>query len=154
VIKINGVEISDRTYEYLETALWADTVLLPVPEDELVDGCMDVDEDHPLHGITDGHALDEYFNVTDFTEESLRAAERDCDAFFTWIEDNNYTDRVAGYAPDDRVVHDLWLTRNGHGAGFWDGDYGDKLGRELTIGAKLMGGCTIIVGENGMLEFM
>lgn len=21
--------------------------------------------------------------------------------------------------------HDLWLTRNGHGAGFWDGDWRD-----------------------------
>ena len=24
-----------------------------------------------------------------------------------------------------RMGHDLWLTRCGHGAGFWDGDYGD-----------------------------
>lgn len=27
--------------------------------------------------------------------------------------------------------HDFWLTRNGHGAGFWDGDW-DTLGDVLT----------------------
>lgn len=44
-----------------------------------------------------------------------------------------------GYATE-RLAHDLWLTRNGHGAGFWDrrftyGEGGDpipKLGDELT----------------------
>ena len=39
--------------------------------------------------------------------------------------------RTACYLSDDEIVqagHDFWLTRNGHGAGFWDGDwitYGD-----------------------------
>lgn len=29
----------------------------------------------------------------------------------------------------DHLAHDLWLTVEGHGAGFWDGDYeeGDKI---------------------------
>ena len=36
--------------------------------------------------------------------------------------------------------HDLWLTRNHHGAGFWDRGYG-PLGDELTTLAQSLGGC-------------
>lgn len=28
--------------------------------------------------------------------------------------------------------HDFWLTRNRHGAGFWDGDYDTEIGEKLT----------------------
>ncbi len=34
------------------------------------------------------------------------------------------------------AAHDLWLTRQGHGAGFWDGDWGDELGDQLTAIVK------------------
>lgn len=34
--------------------------------------------------------------------------------------------------------HDLWLTRNGHGAGFWDRDLGE-LGERLSDAARAMG---------------
>ena len=33
---------------------------------------------------------------------------------------------------DEQIGHDFWLTRNGHGAGFWDrglGEIGDKLSK-------------------------
>lgn len=41
-----------------------------------------------------------------------------------------------------QIGHDLWLTRNGHGVGFWDREeiYGDGLCRILTAMAKAMGG--------------
>jgi len=32
----------------------------------------------------------------------------------------------------EKVVHDFWLTRNRHGAGFWDGDYEEGVGKVLT----------------------
>lgn len=35
------------------------------------------------------------------------------------------------------IEHDFYLTRNGHGAGFWDGDY--EKGDELTKIAKSFG---------------
>jgi hypothetical protein len=37
--------------------------------------------------------------------------------------------------------HDFQLTRNGHGAGFWDGDW--KHGDELTALAKTFGTCSV-----------
>jgi|TARA_R110000744_G_scaffold366338_1_gene475354 hypothetical protein len=35
----------------------------------------------------------------------------------------------------ERIGHDFWLTRNGHGAGFWDGDWNDAdfVKRALTF---------------------
>lgn len=40
-----------------------------------------------------------------------------------------------------QVGHDLWLTRNGHGAGFWDRPeiYGAENARTLTLMARAMG---------------
>lgn len=40
-----------------------------------------------------------------------------------------------------QVGHDLWLTRNGHGAGFWDRPkvYGSHDARILTLMARAMG---------------
>jgi len=40
-----------------------------------------------------------------------------------------------------QIGHDLWLTRNGHGAGFWDRPeiYGADNARTLTLMARAMG---------------
>jgi hypothetical protein len=38
-----------------------------------------------------------------------------------------------------RVSHDLALTRNRHGAGFWDGGLPEELGAALTDAAHAMG---------------
>jgi hypothetical protein len=49
------------------------------------------------------------------------------------------------------VAHDFWLTRNGHGVGFWDGDYpecGDRL-CELT---KKFGECNLYISDAGEIE--
>ena len=45
--------------------------------------------------------------------------------------------------------HDFWLTRCGHGCGFWDGDWPDDLGEELTEACKDMGQCDLYVGDDG-----
>lgn len=40
----------------------------------------------------------------------------------------------------DQAGHDFWLTRNGHGAGFWDGDWpehGDRLTKECKQYAEI-----------------
>lgn len=55
----------------------------------------------------------------------------------------------AGY-PDDSCGHDLWLTRNGHGAGFWDRGLGD-VGERLTAAAEACGACDLYVGDDGFL---
>ena len=50
-----------------------------------------------------------------------------------------------------RAGHDLWLTRNRHGAGFWDGDWPEAIGRRLTDAAHAYGEYTLYVGDDGMI---
>ncbi|MEK6828593.1 MAG: hypothetical protein AABY15_00565 [Nanoarchaeota archaeon] len=50
-----------------------------------------------------------------------------------------------------QVGHDLWLTRNGHGAGFWDRGLGE-VGDQLTAIAKEMGTKTLYRGDDGQIH--
>lgn len=54
---------------------------------------------------------------------------------------NNYAQ--AGY--------DFALTRNHHGAGFFDGDWGDELGEKLTEICDAFGDVEIYLGDDGLL---
>ena len=52
----------------------------------------------------------------------------------------------------DYVGHDLWLTSNGHGAGFWDRDEVPKAIRDrLTEGARALGEINLFVGDDGVI---
>ena len=48
--------------------------------------------------------------------------------------------------------HDIWLTRNSHGAGFWDRGLG-SLGNKLSDTAKHMGSADAYVGDDGLVHF-
>ena len=156
---INGVELSNRTISYLETVLWSETVSLPCAENQLVDGCMDVDEDNPLHGISDSSALDEHFDISDFTAESLCIAEKDVTDWFNRMEELGLYDLASEYAGDDSIAHDFWLTRNGHGCGYFDGDYEDEIGQRDSVGDRLTEACkafgerNVYVGDDCKLHF-
>ena len=47
--------------------------------------------------------------------------------------------------------HDFWLTRNHHGAGFWDRDYG-FIGDQLTKSCKKHCECFLYVGDDGKIH--
>jgi len=50
-----------------------------------------------------------------------------------------------------RAGHDFWLTRCGHGAGYWDGDWEHEAGERLTTAAKAYGEVNFYVGDNGLI---
>ncbi len=147
MIKIHGIEVDDFTGLYLQTALWSSTVALPEAFEDLVDGCMDVPEDHPLHGISEDDFFDEHFDVTDFTVKALCKAITDC-VKFQKDNANDLSDEDS-----ERAGHDFWLTRNGHGAGFWDGDYEESKGERLTEACKAYGELHVQVDVWGFLYF-
>jgi hypothetical protein len=109
---------------YLECALWSTN-----------------DNSDPETG---GDPLDENYSVADFAPEALASAKADCEAF----QEANAADLEATGADDDQNGHDFWLTRNGHGAGFWDRGYGD-VGERLTKAAKVYGSVDLYVGGDG-----
>jgi len=56
---------------------------------------------------------------------------------------NEYTDwEMAG--------HDFWLTRNLHGAGFWDGDW-PEVGDKLTAISEQFGELWAYLGDDGLI---
>lgn len=52
---------------------------------------------------------------------------------------------------DEQAGHDFWLTRNGHGAGFWDRGLGE-LGRKLTDACKPYSSCDLYVGDDSEIH--
>ena len=86
--------------------------------------------------FTDTGTDTEYPNSADLTEECLLNLEADCRSF--WHRYGCYVEAEPTNPGISQAGHDFWLTRNGHGAGFWDGDwpiYGDM----LTEGSKCYG---------------
>jgi hypothetical protein len=49
-----------------------------------------------------------------------------------------------------QVGHDFWLTRNHHGAGFWDRGMGEA-GDRLTAAAEAWGEASLYIGDDGRL---
>ncbi len=47
--------------------------------------------------------------------------------------------------------HDFWLTRCGHGAGFWDGDWPEPAASVLTEASKEFGNVDLYVGDDGQI---
>jgi len=51
----------------------------------------------------------------------------------------------------EQFAHDFWLTRNGHGAGFWDRGQG-ATGEALTAMAKVYGEVNLYVNQAGLID--
>jgi hypothetical protein len=100
-----------------------------------------------------GEPLDKNYDETDVDAATLDKMTADCRDFFA----KNAADLAAAieaYGKDDSpgyAGHDFWLTRNGHGAGFWDGDLPEELGERLTVAAKAFGTCDLYVGDDGKI---
>ena len=84
--------------------------------------------------------MDDRFELSpEFIAEAIRDCKRFREVAGVLLDEHN---------DDTMGAHDFWLTRNGHGAGFWDGDWpvnGDK----LTEISKVYGECNLYVGDDG-----
>jgi hypothetical protein len=112
---------------------------------------MDVGEDHLLHGISEQDSLDDHFGIGDFSVDSLMSARDDVAQFFKRLKIAGLLEPAREYHDDSHIAYHFWLTRQGHGAGFWDGDYGD-IGDQLTDVADLSGTVTYVAGEDGKIH--
>ena len=93
-------------------------------------------------GVTDdsGESLDQ-FDVTDIAPPTLAEMVADCKAF----QESHYDDMSDDLSG---AGHDFFLTRNGHGAGFWDGDWPDDVGKRLTDAAHVYGEYNLYFSED------
>jgi hypothetical protein len=89
-----------------------------------------------------GEPMDRNYTITDFAEKAVDEAERDCRDFLDNLP-------VGGDVMDGTELgHNFWLTRNGHGTGFWDRGLGD-IGNELSNLAKSYGTSDAYIGDDG-----
>jgi hypothetical protein len=121
-------------YGYMECALWSSAD----------------DKDNPL---------DSQFSIGDLPQETRERMEKDCLAFIEKCRSENLNPfpEYANFKECSDAAysgHDFWLTRNGHGAGYWDGDLPDPLGEQLTAIADTFPHCDLYVGDDGKLYIM
>ena len=78
---------------------------------------------------------------------------RDCKQFLDYAKDElNQLDYTCNeYTTSDLAGHDFWLTKEGHGAGFWDRGLGE-LGDKLTINAQSFSSSYLYIDDGGMLQ--
>lgn len=125
------------TEAYLVAALWTGT-----------------DETNPEQG---GEPLDDNYNIDDIEAETLAEMVEDCCKFqadnATLINDDNVAVENSDHSVDARAGHDFWLTRNGHGCGFWDGDWKEPAAAKLTDASKAFGEYDITAsGDSGQVS--
>lgn len=85
----------------------------------------------------EGKPLDSRFDRRDLAPEALAVMESDCDRFL------DEETEVMVREDFSRAGIDFWLTRNHHGAGFWDGDWPEESGKKLTAKAHGFGECNL-----------
>lgn len=91
-----------------------------------------------------GRPLDDNYGVEDIAAETLASILEDCKAF-----QEAHADDIGGNV--EQAGHDLWLTRNRHGAGFWDGDWPDDVGAKLTEASHTFGSVDLYIGDDGLI---
>lgn len=123
--RLNVGPLDAFTLAYITAALWTET-----------DG-----EEHPL---------EDNYGPEDIDEGALASIIADCRKFqgehgIPEYRDGKWTDaEMAG--------HDFWLTRNGHGVGFWDRDaLSEDDQKKYTDAAEAFGECNLYVGDDGKL---
>ena len=92
-----------------------------------------------------GELLDAY----QFSDKAEKKMKEDLDDFLSYCE-TNVSERMffeyQNLQSPEQFAHDFWLTRNGHGAGFWDRGLGE-IGDILTKASKTFGSCDLYLNE-------
>ena len=108
--------------QYIETALWSSN------DWSTPDG---------------GEPMDANHSAEDIAPETLATMAAECAAF----EEANADD----IDDDGQAGHDFWLTRNGHGTGFWDRDGDPATMERLTEASRKAGVVDLYVGDDGLV---
>ncbi len=122
------------TQGYIEAALWSSTAY----------GSPEENEQDPADENGDRHssfnASFESCGYDELSPELLAHVIDDCAAFQADnLEQLECASAQQGYTyTAESAGHDFWLTRNRHGAGFWDRGLG-KVGQQLTEAAHVYG---------------
>lgn len=96
----------------------------------------------------DKNALGKNYTRKDFAPEALQKIVADCQKF----QQENTDDLMHRSAQSGGI--DFFLTREGHGAGFWDGGWPEDAGKRLTRAAKAYGEISPYIGDDQKIHVM
>jgi len=129
--KIDAMTSDERSY--VETALWSS-----------------MDESTP----SGGRPMDENYGVGDISPETLTRMLADWNKFFH--ENSGDIEAYSGGHGGPFVIgaYLFWMSRNGHGTGFWDhdGDYPEGVAERLHARAKAYGEFNLYVEDDGKIR--
>lgn len=134
-------ELDDFTRAYVTAALWSSTNYVDADEDD--DEAMDA-------------PFDDDYGIEHLSPEAVERVKADCDRFrelYGHLLTADNLRRPGGSSVEEKAGHDFWLTRAGHGVGFWDGGWAKEPGEILTRAAKSFGEMELCVGDDGRIHF-
>ncbi|KAB2661441.1 hypothetical protein F9K91_24905 [Brucella tritici] len=110
--------------------------------------------------LGDDAPLDATHDICDFAPETRERLENDCHTFYDANHPHvhclgaplasDFGGPIAGREAA-MAGHDFWLTRCGHGAGFWDGDWPEPHASILDKASKAFGNIDLYVGDDGLI---
>ena len=126
---MSAIDLDQFTHAYMVAALWSST-----------------DEN--------GEPLDDVYSIDDIAPECAAAMRASCADFIAANAADlaEYCEQMTceQWSGSERAGLDFWLTRCGHGVGFWDRGL-DALGDRLTAAAKVYGNVDLYAGDDGLI---
>lgn len=115
----------------------------------------------PNETNADGEFLDSNADISDLVPATLESMLADCARFYDANKAHIHCDDAplardfeGSIAAREAAMagHDFWLTRCGHGAGFWDGDWPEPAASALNTASKEFGNVDLYVGDDGQIH--
>lgn len=125
--KTHAIELTEFARAYITCALWSTN------DNAMPQG---------------GEPLDRNYDVSDIAPETLTRMLEDCARF---EHENASILPMFTSIARSQSGHDFWLTRNRHGAGFWDRGLG-SVGDALTKAAHALGEFDLYIGDDGQIH--
>lgn len=119
--KISDERIEEALRQYAETALWSSA---------------NPDKDEEF--------LDNNYDVKDIATSTMESFRSDVKKFY---EENISAINKSGL-DDGQIGHDFWLTKNHHGAGFFDRSLDDDVEKQLMDASHKFGENLLVVGDD------
>lgn len=124
-------ELSEFIRAYKVCMLWSSTTC-----DEQGNNCRNLDDDYDIDDIAPEAAAEIGEDCEDFIAGNILYLRRA-------LRHPGYTWESAG--------HDFWLTRCGHGAGFWDRGLPGNTGDRLSEASRIYGNIDPYAGDDGLI---
>jgi hypothetical protein len=160
IYQLDPLELNEILRGYIDAAIWTEEESLNSEYAEEFDKVFDPnnndesdnDEMENLIRKNFNNKSIEKFSKEDIEPDSLIRAYKDIKEFVNLAGEEAIDAAVSEYGYEN-LGHDLWLSRNGHGAGFFDRRFDDDIEKSLMDSARKMGEIYMYINGDMKLSF-